>query len=156
MPLTGCNNPLIPIPGTGYNTVNVPGPNSKGYTSITDQLLYEIWQTDLLILAALAPPGMAKAIIFTIGDGQPGTPLTGTTSLHAPMLQGQNLADKQLLVIRNSIPLRYYDGINHYEIIRFNDHTDGGFDFDPASGLSFQTGDDFQIYIISINTTVAP
>lgn len=154
--LTGCKNPLIPVDGSGFNTVNVPGPNSKGYTNITDQLLYEIWQTLLLILAGQNPPGIVKPIIFTIGDGQAGTPLNGTTSLHAPSVQGQSIVDKTLLVIREGIPLDYSSTTVPAQIIRFNDGTDGGFDFDPASGLSFVTGESYNIFVIGANTTIEP
>ena len=154
MGLTGCSNSLIVIPGTGYNTVDVPGPNSRGYGNNTDKLLYEIWQTLLLILAGQTPPGMVIPIVFTIGDGLSGTPANGTTSLHAPALQGQNLANKTLLVIRNGILLNYSNGTDTNEIARFNDGTDGGFDFTVASGLSFQTGEKYNIFVIGENTTI--
>lgn len=152
----GCLNPLDQVQGTGYNAVAVPGPGTKGYTSITDELLYEIWQTNLQIIAALNPPGMVTPIIFTIGDGKAGTPLDGTTSFHASVIQGQNIVDKTLLVLRNSFQMRYYDGVTHYEIIRFNDHVNGGFDMDPASGITFANGDSYQIFVIGANTTIAP
>lgn len=156
MPITGCSNGLDNIPGTGYNNVDVPGPNSRGYASNTEKLLYEIWQTLLLILAGQNPPGMAKVIKFTIGDGQAGTPVAGTTSLHAMLLQGVNLANKTLLVVRETIPLDYSTSTVPAQIIRFNDGTNGGFDFDPASGLSFQTGESYNIYVVGIDTTIAP
>lgn len=153
----GCKTPLITIPGTGYNHVSVPGPGSKGYTSITDEILYEIWQTLLLILAAQNPPGVNPIIKFTIGDGQVGTPVTGTTSLHVSMIQGVSLINKDYLVIREGIALRYSTAVTHNDIVRFNDGAAlGGFDFDGTSGLSFQTGEEYMIVVTGTNTTIAP
>lgn len=151
MSISACSNYLIPIPGTGFNVVNVPGPNSKGYTNITDQLLYEIWQTLLLILAGSTPPGMVIPVLFTIGDGKSGTPTAGDTSYRNPLL-----VNKQLLVMRNGIQLQYSDGVTPLQIVRFNDGTDGGWDFDALSGLSFKDLDDYQIFPIGLNTTIEP
>jgi hypothetical protein len=151
-----CNVPLTVIPGTGYNNVAVPLQNGAEYKSITEQLLYEVWQSNLAILAALNPAGMITPITFTIGDGQAGTPANGTTSLHAVSIQGQNIVDKALLVIRNGIALNYKTPVNDNQIIRFNDHTNGGFDFTGSSGLSFQTGEVYLIMVIGTDTTVSP
>lgn len=153
MPITmPCSTYLIEISGTGYNKVNVPGPNSQGYKSVTDQLLYEIWQTLLLILAAQNPPGMVAPILFTIGDGGPITPVAGTTSFRSA-----SLLNKEAIVIRNGIQMQYFDGTTHLQIIRFNDGvTNGGFDLDPVSGLTFQGGDSYQIFPTGANTTIAP
>ncbi len=150
-PTGPCKPPLTAIAGTGLNIVQVPSVPGSGYTSITNELLYEIWQTNLLIIAALNPPGVVTLIDFTIGDGKAGTPANGTTSFHVAAL-----ADKTFLVLRNGIALGFYDGVTHLQIIRFNDHVNGGFDFDPASGLTFATGEWYQIYPIGINTTIAP
>lgn len=149
--LNPCSTSLLPIQGSGYNTVDVPGPDSRGYGNNTDKLLYEIWQVLELILAAQNPPGIVQPIIFTVGDGQSGTPATGDTSY-----RNATVPNKELLVIRNGIQLQYSNGITALQIIRFNDGTDGGFDFDPASGLSFQNGDSFQIFPIGANTTIEP
>lgn len=155
MSITGCSNGLIPVPGTGYNKVNVPGPNSRGYTSVTDQLLYEIWQTLLLLLAAQNPPGMVPPILFTIGDGGGITPAAGTTSFRSA-----DLLNKEAIVIRNGIQMQYFDGTTHLQIIRFNDGTtNGGFDLDPANpggALTFANGDSYQIFPTGANTTIAP
>lgn len=148
-----CKPPLTSIPGTGFNIVDVPGVQGASYPNVTDQLLYEIWQTLLLILAA-NPPAVSIPIIFTIGDGQAGTPIAGTNSIFAPSLQGQSLANKQLLVLRNGIQLEYTNGVTHLDIIRHNNGTNAGFTFDAAgSNLTFQTGENYQIFIIGINTT---
>lgn len=156
MSISACSNYLIPIPGSGYNVVNVPGPNSKGYTNVTDQLLYEIWQTNLLILAALNPPGMVIPIEFTIGDGQIGTPVAGTDTLFVPTLQGQALNDKTILVFRNGIQLQYSNAYTNLQIQRLNGGGSGGFMFDPVSGLTFQPGESYQLFVIGINTTIEP
>lgn len=155
-PTGPCKPTLEMIDGTGFNRVAVPGQEGAEYTAITNQLLYEIWQSNLLILAALNPPGMTTPIAFTIGDGLAGTPLDGTTSLHSPIIQGQSIVNKTLLVLRNGIQLQYSNGTTPLQIIRFNDGTDGGFDFDPASGLTFATGESYQIFVIGSNTTIAP
>lgn len=154
-----CNVPLTQINGTGNNSVAVPLTQGSQYKSITEQLLYEIWQTLLLILAGQTPPGMAPIIKFTIGDGQAGTPAAGTTSLHAAILQGVNLADKAILVLREGIGLKYTTAVTHNNIIRFNDHTDGGFDFDPADPggqLQFVNGEEYMLVVTGIDTTIAP
>jgi hypothetical protein len=150
-----CPIPLGTIIGTGYNIVNVPNLPGANYKSTTEQLLYEIWQTLLLILAGQNPPGMVVPIMFTIGDGQAGTPANGTTQLIAPTIQGQNILNKSLLVIRNGIALNYSTPETAAQIERYNDGvTNGGFIFDPASGLSFQTGETYQIFVIGINTQI--
>lgn len=155
-PIGPCKPTLVMIDGTGFNRVAVPGQEGAEYTAITNQLLYEIWQSNLLILAALNPPGMVTPIIFTIGDGQAGTPLNGTTSLHESIIQGQSIVNKTLLVLREGIQLQYSSTTTPLQIIRFNDGVDGGFDFDPASGLTFVTGESYNIFVIGINTTIEP
>lgn len=146
-----CKPPLTQIAGTGFNNVAVPGQTGAGYNSITEQLLYEIWQGILLLIAGQNPPGIVAPLIFTVGDGKPNTPANGSTSLHLP-----TLVNKELLVLRNGIQLQYSDGVTALQIIRFNDGTDGGFDFDPASGLTFQNGESYQIFPIGANPTIAP
>lgn len=155
-PTGPCKPTLEMIDGTGFNRVAVPGQEGAEYTAITNQLLYEIWQTNLQILAATNPPGMVTPIAFTIGDGQAGTPANLSTTLHTPILQGQSIVNKTLLVLRNGIQLQYSNGVTALQIIRFNDGTDGGFDFDPASGLFFSTGESYQIFVIGTNTTIEP
>lgn len=148
-----CNVPLDTIIGTGFNTVNVPDQPGAQYKSTTEQLLYEIWQGILQLLAATNPPGMVTPITFTIGDAQPGTPANGATALSTPALQGQSLVNKTLLVIREGIVLMYSDADDARQIVRINTAGgDGGFSFDPASGLSFQTGESYQILTIGTNT----
>lgn len=152
-----CNVPLTQQDGTGFNTVAVPGTQGAQYKSITEQLLYEIWQTLLLLLAGATPPGMSPLIRFTIGDGQAGTPVAGTTSLHVGVLQGVNMVNRSFLVIREGIALRFSTGVTANDIIRFNNGaTLGGFDFDPASGLSFVNGEEYQIAVYGQDTTISP
>lgn len=148
---TACNVPLTQIAGTGFNTVAVPATQGAEYKSITQQLLYEILQGINLLVAAAIPPGMVTPVFFTIGDGQAGTPAAGTSTLHIPAL-----ADKEVLVLRNGIQLQYSDGITVLQIKRFNDHTNGGFTFEAASGLTFQAGENYQLFPIGLNTTLAP
>jgi hypothetical protein len=148
-----CNVPLDTIIGTGFNTVAVPDEPGAQYKSVTEQLLYEIWQGILLLLAATNPPGMVVPITFTIGDGQAGTPANGTTALSAPAIQGQSIVNKTLLVVREGIVLMYSDATTARQIIRINTvGGDGGFSFDPASGLTFQTGESYEILTIGTNT----
>lgn len=145
---TACNEALTQIIGTGFNTVAAPINEGAEYKSITEQLLYEIWQGILLLIAATTPPGMVIPIIFTIGDGQAGTPAVNATAFHVAAL-----ANKEAIVLRNGIQLQYSDGVTALQIIRFNDGVNGGFDFDPASGLSFQAGENYQIFPIGANTS---
>lgn len=153
-----CISPLLTIPGTGFNIVQVPGPGAGGsvtnsaYKSIAEELLYEIWQTLLLILAANAP-AMTKIISFTIGDGQADTPLAGTSSIQLPALQGQSIVNVNLLVIRNGIELVYSSAVAVKIIRRYNHGGNGGFVFEPASGITFQNGEDYNIFIVGQNTT---
>lgn len=151
-----CNVPLTQISGTGFNTVAVPATQGAQYKSITEQLLYEIWQSLLILIAGQTPPGMAAPIVFTIGDGQSFTPAAGTTSFHQSVVNGVNLGDKLLLVQRNGITVDYSTPATANQIIRFNDHTIGGFDFDPASGLTFQNGERYSLWLAGIDTTIAP
>jgi hypothetical protein len=153
-----CNVPLTLINGTGENTVGVPIDSGAQYKNYTDQLLYEIWQTLLLILAGSTGLPVTKIVSFTIGDGQAGTPANGTTSLNVAALQGQSLTDKNLLVVRNGIALKYTTPVTHEDIIRLNTTgVSGGFQFDAAgSALQFETGDVYDIYVVGINTSNAP
>lgn len=153
-----CNVPLTVINGTGENSVAVPQDQGSQYKSITEQLLYEIWQTLLLLLAASGGLPVTKIVSFTIGDGQAGTPANGTTSLNVANLQGQSLTDKNLLVVRNGIALKYTTPVSHEDIIRLNTTTvSGGFEFDAAgSALDFETDDVYDIYVVGINTSNAP
>lgn len=154
-----CNVPLTQINGTGFNTVAVPATQGSQYKSITEQLLYEIWQTLLLILAGQNPPGMAAIIKFTIGDGQVGTPANLATSLHASVLQGVNIVNKAILVLREGIALPYTTEVTHNMITRFNDGVNGGFDFDPAAPggpFSFVTGEEYMLVVTGIDTTISP
>ena len=154
-----CNVTLTLINGTGFNTVEVPANAGAQYKAITEQLLYEIWQTLLLLLAGQNPPGMTPIIKFTIGDGQAGTPANGTTSLHAAVLQGVNISNRAILILREGIGLKYTTAATNNDIIRFNDGTDGGFDFDPArpgGQLHFATGEEYMLVITGQDTSIAP
>jgi len=156
MPLP-CSTALQLIQGTNFNTVEVPGGPGSYYKDNTDKLLYEIWQTLLLIQAA-NPPTVTKVISFTIGDGQAGTPINGTNSLEVPALQGQSLVNVNLLVVREGVPLRYTNanGVLTYDIRRYNHAGNGGFVFEPASaqggGLQFVTGEHYDLYVVGANT----
>lgn len=150
-----CPTPLQRISGTNFNVVSVPAgpePNYLGYTNYTDQLLYEIWQTLLILAAAANPPAMTKIISFEIGDGQAGTPANGDTSLEAAAIQGQSLVNVNLLVIREGIELVYSSAVTVNQIRRYNHGGQGGFVFE-AGGLSFQTGERYDIYVVGSNTT---
>lgn len=153
-----CNVPLSIVNGTGENSVAVPINTGAQYKSITEQLLYEIWQTLLLILAGSGGLPVTKVISFTVGDGQAGTPVAGTTVLNAANLQGQSITDKNLLVSRNGILLKYTTPATNNDIIRLNTTgVSGGFQFDAAgSNLQFENGDDYDIYVVGINTSNAP
>jgi hypothetical protein len=69
-------------------------------------------------------------------------------------LQGQSLVNKRLLVIREGIELKYSTPVTVQDIRRFNSGGLGGFVFEPASGLSFQTGEHYDIYIIGIDNNI--
>lgn len=100
-------------------------------------------------------PGVTVPLVsFDIGDGQAGTPASATTSLEVAALQGQSLYNKELLVIREGIELKYSTPVTVQDIRRYNSAGLGGFVFEPASGLSFQTGEHYDIYIIGINNTI--
>lgn len=152
MAVQPCRNPLLSIGGTGFNQVLVPQDGSS-YNDAADKLLYEIWQT-LLLIAAANPPASMTPILFTIGDGQVGTPVAGTSSLFVPALQGQPINNKQMLWFRNGILLQYSNGVTPLQIIRHNNGVNAGFDFDPASGLTFQPGESYQGFIIGTNNTI--
>lgn len=153
-----CVNSLLTIAGTGFNKVQVPqggsgGPETAGnYKSIAEELLYEIWQT-LLIIAAGGGVTLTKIISFDIGDAQAGTPVAGTTSLELPALQGQSLVNVNLLVVREGIELRYSSAVLVKDIRRYNHGGNGGFVFEPASGLSFQMNEHYDIFIVGSNNT---
>ena len=100
-------------------------------------------------------PGVTvPAITFTVGDGQVGTPLAGTNSIELPTLQGQSLFNKQLIVVRAGIELPYGSAVRVNVIRRYNNAGNGGFVFEPASGITFQNGDQYDIYIIGVNNTI--
>jgi len=102
-------------------------------------------------------PGVTVPLIkFRIGDGQAGTPIAGSTSLRASTIQGQNIVNKQLLVSREGILLQYSSPGTTMQITRYNSLTQGGFDFEPSSGLTFVDGEDYNIYITGINNTIEP
>lgn len=96
----------------------------------------------------------AAAINFAVDDGQPGSPVNGQTDLIAAMLQGQSLEDVQLLVIREGIALVYNSPVQVNMIRRYNSGGQGGFSFEPASGLAFFSGERYMIFITSNNTTI--
>jgi len=153
---TPCRPPLLSISGTGDNTVLVPQQvdgKKASYNDAADKLLYEIWQTLLLILAA-NPPAVSKPILFTVGDGQADTPADGTTSLVLASFGGIPMGNTEFVVLRNGIQLQYSNGITALQIIRKNTGATGGFDFDPASMLTFQDGDSYQLFPVGINTTI--
>lgn len=148
---TACRVPLTVEPGTGFNNVAVPASQGAEYTAITNQILYEIWQTNLLILAA-TPPAMATVMSFVAGDGQAGSPAIGTNTLQVPALQGQSIINKQLLVIREGIALMWDqpDGTLG-QIRRYNTGGNAGWTFEGA--LVFNAGERYDVYITSINST---
>lgn len=150
-----CPIPLQSIPGSGFNTVEVPAgpaPGYLGYTNYSDKLLYEVWQT-LLLIAAANPPTVTKIISFDVGDGQTDVPVNGDTSLELPSLLGQSLVNQNLLVIREGIELKYSSAVTTKDIRRYNHGGNGGFVFEGASGLSFQEGEHYDIYAVGFNST---
>lgn len=151
-----CRVPLLSIDGTGSNTVLVPWTSDgqkAAYNDAADKLLYEIWQTLLLILAA-NPPAMIQPIYFTVGDGQADTPASGSSSIVLADFMGIPMGNKQFIVFRNGIQLQYSDGITALQIVRKNTGATGGFEFDPTSGLTFQNGESYQLFPIGQNTTI--
>lgn len=111
------------------------------YTGVTD--------------AGGALPGVTVPLItFAVDDGQPGSPVNNQTALIAASLQGQSLVNKQLLPIREGIALLYNSAIAINQIRRYNSGGQGGFSFEVSSGLSFQTGERYQLYIMGINNTI--
>lgn len=150
-----CRVPLTMIDGTGENVVGVPIDLGSEYTNITQQLLYEIWQTLLLILAASGGITMTKIASFDIGDGQAGTPVAGTNVLNLANIQGQNLFDVNLLVIREGIELPYSSAVTIKTIRRLNiPATSGGFTFEPGMG-QFNPGEHFDLYVVGANNSAA-
>lgn len=153
---TPCRTPLLSINGTGNNTVLVPDSvdgKKASYNDAADKLLYEIWQTLLLILAA-NPPAMTIPIFFTVGDGQPDTPATGSSSLVLATFGGIPMGNTEFIVFRNGFQMQYSNGITALQIIRKNTGATGGFDIDPVTGITFQPGDSWQLFPIGINTTI--
>lgn len=148
-----CVPPLGTIQGTGFNKVQVPDAPNSAYKSIAEELLYEIWQTNLLILAA-NPPAMSQVISFRVGDGLAGSPVDGDTELHLAAIQGQTIFNRQLLVVREGQGLEWSSSIEAFDIARFNTGGVGGFTFEGAN--IFEDGQRFNIYVIGINTTDNP
>lgn len=146
-----CYVPLTQIDGTGLNSVAVPGTPGAEYKSITQQLLYEIWQALLLLIAA-NPPAMTSVISFSVGDGQAGSPADGDTTLHLAAIQGVPIFNKQLLVVKNLATLDYDSPVATFDIRRYNSGGLGGFTFNAPQKFSF--GDQYNIYIIGLNNTV--
>jgi len=103
--------------------------------------------------AGAVPTFPAPAISFDVGDVGDGFPINGQTSLEVATLGGIPIANKQLLVVREGIALRY-SGAAVKDIRRFNSGGLGGFVFEPASGLSFVTGEHYDIYIVGVDFTV--
>lgn len=104
-------------------------------------------------------PGVTQPIAsFAVGDGGSNVPVDGQTQLRVTTIKGQNIVNKQLLVIREGVELVYADapGFPH-QISRYNDGTLGGFDFNTLVGPGkFVQDERYDIYIIGINNTIAP
>jgi len=99
------------------------------------------------------PPGVTIPFIgFRVGDGQAGTPVNGATFLRLASLQGQPLVNMQLLVIREGIQLLWNTAVDVNDLRRYNSGGLGGWTFE--GGLTFNTGERYQIFIIGTNTTV--
>lgn len=99
------------------------------------------------------PPGVTVPFIgFAVDDGQAGSPTNGQTFLRLASLQGQSLVDVQLLVIREGIQLLWDTPVAVNDIRRYNSGGLGGWTFE--GGLTFNTGERYQIFIIGTNTTV--
>lgn len=100
-------------------------------------------------------PGVTVPLVsFTVGDGQAGGPVVGSTSWTVANFQGQSLFNKQLLVEREGIAPRYDTPVAVKDIRRFNSGGLGGFTFEPASGLSFIAGETYNIFIVGVNNTI--
>lgn len=153
-----CNVPLTQVDGSGNNTYAAPITQGAQYKSITEQLLYEIMEGINTLIQIQGGLPVTKIITFTIGDGQADTPAAGGSSLVAAAIQAQSITDKNLLVIRNGIELKYSSAVTHNDIIRVNNTgVSGGFEFDAAgSNLKFQNGDVYDIYVVGVNTTQVP
>jgi hypothetical protein len=106
-----------------------------------------------------ALPGVTAPLAsFAVGDGGQGVPVNGQTQLRVTLLKGQNIVNKQLLVIREGVELVYADapGFPH-QISRYNDGVLGGFDFNILTGPGqFVQDDRYDIYIIGVNNTIEP
>lgn len=99
------------------------------------------------------PAGTNTVITFAVGDGQAGSPVDMQTALIASVLQGQSLVNVQLLVVREGIGLNWNSAVQTNDIRRYNHSGQGGFSFEPASGLKFFSGERYMLFIISKNTT---
>lgn len=97
------------------------------------------------------PTGINSVITFAVGDGQAGSPADGDASLIAAMLQGQSLVNVQLLVIREGIGVNWNSAVQVNDIRRYNHLGQGGFTWE--NGVTFQAGERFMIYILSLNFT---
>jgi len=100
-------------------------------------------------------PGVTVPFIdFAVGDGQPGSPVDGDTTLIATTLQGQNIVNKQLLVIREGVQLLYNTAVDTNQIRRYNTGGQGGFSFESGEGPgAFFNGERYQIFITGTNNT---
>jgi len=106
-------------------------------------------------------PGVSAPLCsFYVGDGQDGVPVNGQTQLRVVTLCGQNIVNKQLLVLREGIELMYADGpdpATEHQISRYNNGGLGGFDMNTNVGPgSFVGGDRFDVFITGTNFTIDP
>lgn len=98
-------------------------------------------------------PGVTVPLVtFTVGSGDPGVPNNGDKAWHVGTFEGQDLTNKQLLVVREGIPVLWNTTSTVGDIQRFNNGTTAGFDWTGI--LAFQGGERFQIYITGINDTI--
>lgn len=99
------------------------------------------------------PPGVSIPFIgFAVGDGQPGSPVDGDTSLIAATLQGQSLIDVQILAIREGIQVLYNTAVATNNIRRYNDGLAGGFVLEDL--VQFHQDERWQLFIVGTNTTI--
>lgn len=112
------------------------------------------------IPGGILPGVTAPLCSFYVGDGQDGVPVNGQTQLRVTTLCGQNIVNKQLLVLREGIELMYADGpdpASAHQISRYNDGILGGFDMNPLVGPgSFVGGERFDVFIVGSNFTIEP
>ena len=98
-------------------------------------------------------PGVTVPFVgFTVGDVQADTPPAGQGFLTVGSLQGQSFVDKELLVLRGGIQLLWDTSGTVNNLRRYNLGGLGGWTFE--GGLVFNNGEQYQIFIIGINTTV--